>query len=1373
MPRLVLLALLAAVLTPVALPSSSALAQGDWQVKRDPFDRRIINRYKRILAKNPADTSALDKLVRLYDRYRTVDLLIEEYGAELEKKPDDVSAHLVLGHILLGQNRGAEALLHYEKAAALAPDDATVQIALGGLYKRMGRAAEARGAYEKALAQTKKAAIKKEVLRQLAELALAEDDIAAAKGFYETYIELDPKDVQARIDLGDALMRHDRHADAVEAFKEAESRLKSDPSRRVQVIARIGAAHEGAGDEDKAVAQYRRAIAMVSQSYYLRRELTERIIDIYRRRQELSDLVAHYEKEWPAKRRGHFEWDILARLYEETGVSEKAIEAYRTAAKKAPHELDTQRRLIALLENSGREDEAIAQYEVVIRVAPGEPRFQLELAQRYWEKGNEKKALDLLQKIERRFPGDGGVHAAVADLYTRWGKEERALEAYVRLTKIEPDEVSHLVNLGEQHFQRGDKDKAVAIWKKIIRRKTAANHARLGEVYAEHDMLDDALDMFGKAIKLEAKNPDLYKGRAGVYERKRRWDESVADWDKVLELTPNTGANRPARRDARRRIVNVLRRAKGSKLNDRMTAWRGSFYDDPPDLEAGWFLIEGHLRLNRFAQAARELERMLALAPDDTEVMQELVKVYRRELEYDKAVALLLRLAELSPGREREYYNQVAEIKTENREDNEAIKYAQMALDKSPNDPVAHQQLAERYQEMQKFEAAIVAYERALELDRRNFKVYFTLAELYKYTEKEPKAAELYREILRRASAEDVLHKAGREAIDLEEMLSSLGELEQVVAPLAFTYGHKPVYRSILVELYDRYVPILVDRWRRGDAEVRKAARAELDRLGSHGLKPLLEALQDDSDVTQQRIAVQVLGYLGNTSAAAPLVKLASAPGQHADLRRKRIGTLVPTLDWDVRVQALIAAGRLGDPRTVADLVELSGHREVAMREAAVYALGMTGDRKALPPLLESTRDRSESVQAMACLSLARLGSESAVDRLIAMVGERRLHDVTRAACAYALGSIGASRAAGALADTLAEGNGELQRVSAWALGVLGDKRSVAPLLAVYFGRNDDIRETIAWALERIDTGSGEAAVIAPELDDYPTLNGKFDAAAAVRAVPGTLPAPPLPVGLVTGHEAEIVAGLREAFGRHRDLIVRVLRDLVRGSDRLELGPLTAGREQASASEKQHMHAAIDGIAGAIAPDLIELAGHRDPTVRGLALTALARTGAPRVAPTLVAAMDDGEASVRRAAMEAAAHRARTHPDEAANLASAVAARLQAEAWEQRRDAADVLGAFGAHADTGGLVAALADRNDFVREKAASSLGRLGAGAATDPLLEIASNDTVPEVRVAAIGALAAIGAPRARPTIEQLAGDAADPGVRRAAQRALRTWKK
>src|SRR5262245_34331857 len=132
----------------VAAQPSAASAQGDWTVKRDPFDRRVIARYKAILAKNPADRDALNKLVGMYKRYRTLALLVDEYTKELAKNPNDFSDLLVLGHIKAGDGKADEALGLYEKAAAIKPGDAGLQIALGDLYRRRNEPDKAKAAYQ-------------------------------------------------------------------------------------------------------------------------------------------------------------------------------------------------------------------------------------------------------------------------------------------------------------------------------------------------------------------------------------------------------------------------------------------------------------------------------------------------------------------------------------------------------------------------------------------------------------------------------------------------------------------------------------------------------------------------------------------------------------------------------------------------------------------------------------------------------------------------------------------------------------------------------------------------------------------------------------------------------------------------------------------------------------------------------------------------------------------------------------------------------------------------------------------------------------------------------------------------------------------------
>ena len=1029
---------------------------------------------------------------------------------------------------------------------SLGKDDADAEtwIAIGELDKSAGHNKDARAAYDKALGHATGKDMKKKALRALADLALATGDNDGANAYFKQFLDLDPQNAQLWIERGDAMLAAGKRDVALESYAAAEKLLGSDPAKRVEVVARRGQALEGMGKDDESVLEYRRAIKAAPKGYYLEVELTGRVIDIYRRKQALPQLLAQYEKEWPEGARGHFEWDTLGKLYEETGAQDKAIAALKKAVGKAAFELETQRRLIQLLENSGRDDEALAQYEAVVRAAPGEARFQLELAERYWRRGAEKKALDALAHLETRFPSDPGVLSAIADMYTRWNKEDLAITEYERLAKLEPDDPAHLVTLGEQYFQKGDKKNANATWKRLTLTNKASGWAKLGEVDAEHGNTSEAANAYEHAIKLDDKNPEFYKGRAALREQQRHYKEALEDWETVLKLIGTKPTDRLARRDGRRHVVAMVVRA-AVKETEYVHKWEAAFRaTTPPDVESGYFLVEYYTRQSGRAKQGEPmatLEKLVTLVPDDQDTTLDLVKAYRVARKYDEAVALLLKLAAAVPSREREVYKQISEIKTDARKDDEAIEWQQKALAKSPNDPSAYEGLGERYVEMQRFREAIAAYEKTVQLDPRNSKAAFALAQLYVQTGTPMKASELLRNVLRNDTNEDVIARAGEQAIDLEEMTDTLGELEKVLSPLSFMMAHKPVYRRVLVRLYLRYVPRLVERIHHGNDEIKKAARIELDRVGAHGLRPLLEALRDEKDVTQQRIAVQVLGHLGNKGAAAPLVHMAR---QEPPKDQRRIGTLAETLDREVRVDALVAAGRLGDAAVIDDVLPMLDNQELAMREAATFTIGRSGDRRAVAPLLKALDYRRPSVQVVACLGLAQIDDPRVGPALIAQLKDAGHLDVVRAACAYAIGARKITAGTPALLAALDDNRGETQRLAAWALGQLGEPKALGPLVRAYFARAGSAADELVWAIGRV-SGPGVAPAQLADLSNYPMRSGKFDQEDAVAR------AARRDAALARGRQAR-----RRSCGRH---LGRTRRRAVRASRR---GRLRAQRSR-------------------------------------------------------------------------------------------------------------------------------------------------------------------------------------------------------------------
>ncbi|HWN66497.1 MAG TPA: HEAT repeat domain-containing protein, partial [Haliangium sp.] len=507
-------------------------------------------------------------------------------------------------------------------------------------------------------------------------------------------------------------------------------------------------------------------------------------------------------------------------------------------------------------------------------------------------------------------------------------------------------------------------------------------------------------------------------------------------------------------------------------------------------------------------------------------------------------------------------------------------------------------------------------------------------------------------------------------------------------------------------------------------------------------------------------------------------------------------------------------------------------------REAALFGLGRTGDRRALPVLTAALTSGSETDATLACLGLAQIGARtgalsgavsgalsgdrSVVPAILAVVRDEQQADIPRAACAFALGymhrdasaapatlSAGVPAVRDALVAALAQGNGELQRMAVWSLAHLGGVGVEPALLQVYFLRHAPVRRMIRWALVQSGAAPGNGgarpegnaagdagAGIELDFDSFPRgRDGRYDAAAALHALLGDVEPPMLSPAhlrrLLTSYEANLIQGLREALGQHRDVLAGVLADLDEAPDYLSLGELTAVLPGTAPAELARIRPALARIGQGILPDLAALAQHRDAEVRGRVMAVAAKIQGPESQKILLAGIDDAQPGVRRAAMRSAAVHVRLSASGASAsgqsagpasaaltqaLTQAIGRRLQTDDWEGRVDAARALGELGAHGDIDALARAVDDANAYVRESAVLSIGRLaGAGVERDRACDAlvrAAGDELAVIRLAAVEGLARADTPRARAELRQIAERDADERVSQAARRFLQKSK-
>lgn len=656
----------ALVLALLALGSVAWAQPSDWSVKRDPFDRTLIARYKQLLVRTPHDGLPLSALLSLYRRHRTVGLLVREYEDILEGS-ESAPTLIVLGRLARHVGQREHALELFTRAVRLDADDTHSWLAIGELRLANSERADARAAFARASETARRPPDKRAALRQLINATIVERDLAATSSAFDELSVLAPRDGRLWSERGDAELQLGSFTGAAASYKRAEELLARDPERRLLAIAARAHALDRAGSHGEAIAEYERAIATSPPGYYLRRDLVPRIIDVFRRTQSLEAAVIYLEPKWPEARRGAFEWQTLAQLYSETSQLSAMEFALHRAVATDPRDVTTQWKLIRHYDQSDK-IVALSLLEVAAAASPRDVSLQLELAQRLWAAESQRRALAVAAGLSRALPRDVEAHRALAEVYARWNRPQLMLAEARKVSALEPSD-DNLAMLGDALFAAAEIGEAIETWQKIARPGTPAALQRVAEIYSDHQMWDEAVEAYTKAMFGDDKNPQLWRGRAAALDELGRTEDAIVDATHAVKLLGPVPYDKG--HDVRFRLVHIVTtQAKRDNDDDEvepithLIEWDDAFFGKRADRIAGYLLAEYYGR-RPDERLLRVLERMHKLEPTDHAVVVELIRSYRQLEHHDKAIAIARWLAGRDPGRAADIAKQIAAIERE------------------------------------------------------------------------------------------------------------------------------------------------------------------------------------------------------------------------------------------------------------------------------------------------------------------------------------------------------------------------------------------------------------------------------------------------------------------------------------------------------------------------------------------------------------------------------------------------------------------------------------------------------------------------------------------------------------------------------------
>ncbi len=1292
-------------------------AHADWQVHRDG-SRALLARAEQALRDRPDDDALARRLVQVAGPGQTAGLR-ERFRARAAAS-NSYAPIAAYAQLLLALRDAPAAATAFGEALRLSPDAAA---ALAGRARALALAgsAEAAAAYEAAIADETRPLARRRLIE--AELALLPSEVpgdpagdvpradpAQVVRLRRELARLAPDSDRTAEQLADALAQAGRPGEAAAIL---EQRIPAHHLlAKLSLVLR--AARLRLADHDAAEAA--RAAEMLSAllreippgATESRRAAWTCAREIARARGTLGALA-----EAMAQAPGPVEWDLLGQIREELGDLEGALAATQKAQSLAPRDVALGDRLLRLLDRLGRNEDAIIAAQDLTRRFPSEIRFPLALGERQWRHGDRAAADAGFDRALGQFSRAPAALQTLAETAARRGDDRRALAAWTRLVRVDPTSEVAIVGLGEAQFQAGKRDDACRTWAAVRKRAAspAKGHLRLGELLFDHELLNEAIEEARRAEAADVADAGPHRLLAQIDEHQRKLDDAVAEWRQVIALAHDPHPAAPGlRREARTRLLALLGRQGRGKIETEVQRLRGETGAHPDDIETAMFLAEAEQRLGDVPAATATLRAISArgaVANDrrareaGVEAGFALVRLLKQSGQLAEAEAHLAGLAELSPARASEAELQIADLALGRYDVPRALAHAAAAEDGADAPQLIR--IAEIRERAGADTLAAATYRRAIARDAAPTAA-LALARVLERQGDASGAAGAVEALLRGSQDDASVADAGRRALELDEALDRLPDLAEA---LADGDGEKetPAHRRALVDVLERLVPALYRD------PLALEARA---RLGRMALRPLLDLVLA-SDVPPPK-AVELLGMLGNTDAVPALVRLARAGTDRAAASGR--GTAEAPLAQpsptaiDARTAALVALGRLGDPRGLAPLEEAAAAGAVTMRAAAVWAIGRIPDQRVSSILERALGDPHPEVQALACLGLGRHADARAVALLARLGSDAARPSELRIAATLALGRAGGPQAAAALVSILDRGDDELSRAAALALAWTRDPRALSALLARALLPAE-------FALAGADSPLAALGVWqagGPPPDEALSIVGNdLSISLALAALLETAPAGDL-TPLWQAHTGEIDAILSDALTRGGSARRAALEALDARADGLALGTLTAAGDVPSAPEtgvvaREIAWPLVDGIAPAL--------DDPDRRTRALALRLLATLDDERLTPARIAdAIADGTPVLTGAALSAAQILVRAHPALAAPIAGAVAPLVTddgpAGCWTCRLAAVELLASLGPPG-LPPLDRALNDRNALVRAAALEAVDRARPSGSRPP----------------------------------------------------------
>ncbi len=570
---------------------------------RGEYASKAIEHYKEALKLDPSATFLFEELTDLYIQSGKLNEAVSEADEMLRRDPEKINARKLLARIYtrmigdtqqgkINSNMLQKAIEQYEKITAKDPGELDSWLALGRLYRASSNSVEAEKAYNHAL-------------------EIDKDNEEALTGLALVYS-----------DVGDTRK-------AIEKLQAVTAR-NSNP----RLLAALANAYEQMRDYKRAAEVLQRATEQAPDNPRLMRALAQDLLFAGRYDESLKyyqQILEDDPKDAQAQLR-------IAQIYREKREFDKAKAALAKARELDPESVEVRYDEVNLLEAEGKTDQAIAGLKGILDETAKKSYSASERANRamllerlgilYQSANQFAPAADTFRQLAE-FDPDSAPRASVriVDTYRMAKDLPRAQqEANAALKKYPEDRAVKLAH-AQVLADTGKVDEAAAEVRSLLNgerdRETQLTLAQIYDKGKRYKEMQAALDEAEKLSTSDSDKETVYFMRGALFEKLKKYDESEAEFRKVLKINPdNAGAlnylgymlaDRNIRLDEAQKLI-----SRAVELEPQNGAYLDSL---------GWVCY----RQNRLPEAENHLLRALERMGKDPTIHDHLGDVYFKQ----------------------------------------------------------------------------------------------------------------------------------------------------------------------------------------------------------------------------------------------------------------------------------------------------------------------------------------------------------------------------------------------------------------------------------------------------------------------------------------------------------------------------------------------------------------------------------------------------------------------------------------------------------------------------------------------------------------------------------------------------------------------